>query len=168
MDVVLVEPHTLKCIISKWLVTCLPPHSETQPHIVCLQCTLRKTPKIWHKKICQGSCHLQCFGSYEHPSCLNSWSGGTKAPTNHLPLEITSYRPHLLYAYLWNSFGYIIVRFYNVFVYIKFNIQIIGHKFAYQKQIGMQLGHVEHIFDTNLVGLLLTNFSITINSIPMT
>ena len=47
MDVVFIGPHISECTISKGLVARLHPCLEMQPYVICLQCMLHKTKRMW-------------------------------------------------------------------------------------------------------------------------
>ena len=83
MDIIFIGLHMSKFTIFNGLVACLPPRTETQHVVVCLQCTLCKTTRMWGKKICQVSCHSPCFRAYEHSSRSNGRGIGTPSPVGH-------------------------------------------------------------------------------------
>ena len=43
---------------------------------------------------------------------------------------------------------FIVPNLYKAFIEVKLVFQIVWHKFTHEKQIGMKIGHVEHIFNT--------------------
>lgn len=88
MDIVFMGPQMSECTIFKALVICFSLHSETQPHVVCLRCTLHKATRMLGKKNCQGSYRSSCFEGNGHSSRSNGQGSGAKAQERHLPLEI--------------------------------------------------------------------------------